>query len=64
MRRDRVIDQGRIGGWRLVDATCLAPVEGMVRIGVGRDATDIAFMTIFGSAEMRSQRVTVTRAGE
>jgi transglutaminase-like putative cysteine protease len=59
-----VVEAWLDGGWRLVDATCLAPVEGMVRIGVGRDATDIAFMTIFGSAQMRSQRVTVTRAGE
>jgi len=52
------------GAWRLVDATCLAPTEGMVRIGVGRDATDIAFMTIFGSAEMRAQRVTVTQSDQ
>ncbi|HYJ51715.1 MAG TPA: transglutaminase family protein [Allosphingosinicella sp.] len=59
-----VVEAWLDGGWRLVDATCLAPVEGMVRIGVGRDATDIAFMTIFGSAQMRSQRVTVTRSGE
>ena len=59
-----VVEAWLDGGWHLVDATCLASVEGMVRIGVGRDATDIAFMTIFGSAEMRAQRVTVTRAGE
>ncbi len=51
-------------GWHLVDATGLAPLEGIVRICVGRDATDIAFMTIFGEAEMRGQRVTVTRVGE
>ncbi len=48
-------------GWHLVDPTGLAPIEGVVRIGVGRDATDIAFMTIFGTAEMRGQSVTVTR---
>ncbi len=48
-------------GWHLVDATGLAPIEGIVRIGVGRDATDIAFMTIFGTAEMNAQSVTVTR---
>jgi transglutaminase-like putative cysteine protease len=48
--------------WHLVDATRLAPLEGLARICVGRDATDIAFMTSFGPAEMRSQRVTVTRA--
>jgi transglutaminase-like putative cysteine protease len=49
------------GGWRLIDASGLAPVEGLVRIAVGRDATDIAFMTIFGSAELVSQQVSVTR---
>jgi transglutaminase-like putative cysteine protease len=49
------------GGWHLVDATCLAPVEGLARIAVGRDATDIAFMTIFGVGVMNAQNVTVTR---
>lgn len=49
------------GGWHLVDATGLAPIEGLVRICVGRDATDIAFMTIFGTGEMRAQSVLVTR---
>lgn len=52
------------GGWHLLDATCLAPTHGLARIGVGRDATDIAFMTIFGAGEMRSQSVTVTRLDE
>lgn len=49
------------GGWHVLDATGLAPAEGMARIGVGRDATDIAFMTIFGTALMNRQSVTVTR---
>jgi len=49
------------GAWRLVDPTGLAPIEGMARIAVGRDATDIAFMTIFGTAEMKAQRITVMR---
>ena len=47
--------------WQLVDATGMACPEDIVRICVGRDATDIAFMTVFGFAEMRSQRVSVTR---
>lgn len=50
------------GAWHLVDSSALAPVETMVRIAVGRDATDIAFMTIFGSAAMNAQSITVTRA--
>ena len=49
------------GGWQLVDATGLARTEGLARICVGRDATDIAFMTIFGIGEMRAQSVQVTR---
>ena len=49
------------GGWHFLDATGLAPAEGLARICVGRDATDIAFMTIFGSAVMNGQSVTVTR---
>lgn len=49
------------GAWRLIDATRLAPVEGLARIAVGRDATDIAFMTVFGNCVMNEQRVTVTR---
>ena len=50
--------------WHLVDPSRLAPLEGLVRICVGRDATDIAFMTSFGPAEMREQRVTVQRLGD
>jgi len=49
------------GGWQLVDATGLASTQGLARICVGRDATDIAFMTIFGVGEMRAQSVEVTR---
>jgi len=49
------------GGWHLVDATCLAPTANVARICVGRDATDIAFMTIFGTAELIEQSVKVTR---
>jgi transglutaminase-like putative cysteine protease len=49
------------GSWRLIDASGLAPTEGLVGIAVGRDATDIAFMTIFGTAEFIGQQVKVTR---
>lgn len=49
------------GEWRLVDPTGLAPEEGIARIGVGRDATDISFLTIFGSADLIEQSVSVKR---
>ena len=32
------------GTWRVVDATCLAPRQTMVRIATGRDAADTAFL--------------------
>lgn len=49
------------GAWRLVDPTGLAPEEGIARIGVGRDATDISFLTIFGRADLVEQNVSVKR---
>ncbi len=48
------------GSWHLVDATGMATPDQMARIAVGRDATDIAFMTVFGVATLIEQRVTVT----
>jgi transglutaminase-like putative cysteine protease len=50
------------GQWRLIDATRLVPEQTLVRIARTRDAIDASFMTIFGSAQMRSQTVQVTRA--
>jgi transglutaminase-like putative cysteine protease len=49
------------GRWYLVDPTRLVPEQNLVRIAVGRDATDISFMTIFGTANMISQSVMVER---
>ncbi len=48
--------------WHLVDATRLAREEHLVRIAVGRDATDISFMTIFGTADMIAQDIWVELA--
>lgn len=50
------------GGWHLIDATGMARPEEIARVVVGRDATDIAFMTVFGTACLQNQRVSVTRA--
>lgn len=47
------------GQWWLVDPTGLAPVEGIVRIGYGRDAADIAFMTTSSNCECRKVAVSV-----
>ncbi|MBB3938314.1 transglutaminase-like domain-containing protein [Aureimonas phyllosphaerae] len=59
-----VVDVWLDGRWRLVDASGLASTEGLVRIAVGRDATDIAFMTVFGRADFVSQVVHVSRLDE
>ena len=48
--------------WWLVDPTKLAPIEGIVRIGSGRDASDIAFLTSDKKCQMVSQTVTVSQA--
>jgi len=56
-----VVEIWLAGDWYLVDPTELAPLDGLVRIAVGRDATDIAFMTIFGNAELVGQSIVVTR---
>jgi transglutaminase-like putative cysteine protease len=49
-----------IGGeWHLVDATGMANEGAMAKIGIGRDAADVAFLTAFGPALMNSQSVTV-----
>lgn len=41
------------GRWQMFDPTELAPIDSIVRIGVGRDAADVAFATFFGSARLR-----------
>lgn len=50
------------GRWWFVDATRLAPIEGFVRIAVGRDAADIAFLTTKGMCNQTSMTVSVTPA--
>ncbi|WP_230482176.1 transglutaminase-like domain-containing protein [Sphingomonas sp. Leaf21] len=49
------------GSWHLVDATGMARADEIARVCVGRDATDIAFMTVFGEAQLCDQRVRVRR---
>lgn len=39
--------------WMLFDATKMAPVDKLVRIGTGEDARDVAFATLYGSVQMR-----------
>jgi transglutaminase-like putative cysteine protease len=48
--------------WWLVDPTRLAPIEGIVRIGNGRDASDIAFLTSDKQCQVMSQTISVLKA--
>ncbi|MBM3606315.1 MAG: transglutaminase family protein [Alphaproteobacteria bacterium] len=48
------------GRWHLIDPTGRAPTQTMVRVATGRDAGDIAFMTVFGEAELLAQTFAVT----
>ena len=50
------------GRWYLFDPTRLSPPEGIVRIGVGRDAADTAFATWYGDLESEPKSVWVNDA--
>lgn len=48
------------GAWYLVDATGMAKAHDIVKIGVGRDAADVSFMTSFGMTTFLEKTVSVT----
>lgn len=50
------------GEWHLVDPTGMAKEAAMAKIGIGRDAADVAFITAYGLARMNSQSVQVEPA--
>ena len=50
------------GRWVLFDATRMAPIERLVRIGTGRDAKDVAFATIFGGVQMLRKELQLDEA--
>lgn len=47
------------GAWHLVDPTGMATPDCITRIGVGRDAADVSFMTSYGGMELKKQAVSV-----
>lgn len=47
------------GAWYVVDATGMASAQDIAKIGVGRDAADVSFLTSYGPAEMRAQTISV-----
>lgn len=53
------------GAWHVVDATCLAPRQSMLRIATGRDAADTAFLDNHkGAITLKNMTVTAVVAGE
>ncbi|MGF1587866.1 MAG: transglutaminase family protein [Pleurocapsa sp.] len=50
--------------WYLFDATRLAPTNGLVRIGTGRDAADVAFATVFGAVQLNKMNVYIEKIGD
>lgn len=49
------------GAWHIVDPTGMADPAKTIRIGVGHDAADVAFMTSFGWMNLVSQTVNVSQ---
>ena len=49
--------------WVLFDATEMAPIDELIRVGTGRDAKDVPFATIFGDARMLSMSPSVEPFG-
>ena len=49
------------GTWQLVDATGMARADEIVKIGVGRDAADVSFLTSFGMVDLCEKTVEVWR---
>ncbi len=50
------------GEWHLIDPTGMAKEGAMAKIGVGRDAADVPFLTAYGEAKLNSQSVSVEKA--
>lgn len=55
---DPAIEGG--GAWHLLDATGMARADEIVKIGIGRDAADVSFLTSFGPTEFLEKHVQVT----
>ncbi len=48
------------GAWQLVDPTGMADLTNTAKIGVGRDAADVSFLTTFGPMQFQSSAVAVS----
>jgi len=52
------------GTWYVFDATRLAPLNGLVKIAAGRDASDAAVATLFGNISGQGMQVNVQLDGD
>jgi transglutaminase-like putative cysteine protease len=52
------------GGWYVFDPTRLADPAGLVRIGIGRDAAEVAFCSPYGATGYDKPEVSISAEGE
>jgi transglutaminase-like putative cysteine protease len=50
--------------WYIFDPSGISPRMGLIRIGTGRDASDVAFATIFGTVQWSMPRITIRAEGD
>jgi transglutaminase-like putative cysteine protease len=50
--------------WYIFDPSGISPRMGLIRIGTGRDASDVAFATIFGTVQWTMPRITIRADGD
>jgi len=50
------------GAWYIVDPTGMAQADKTAKIGIGRDAADVSFLTTFGLANFEGSTVNVTES--
>jgi len=50
--------------WYLFDPSGISPRMGLLRIGTGRDASEVAFATIFGSVEWKMPTIKIEAQGD
>lgn len=50
--------------WYIFDPSGISPRMGLLRIGTGRDASDVSFATIFGSVQWTMPRISIRAEGD
>ena len=50
--------------WFLFDPSGISPRMGLIRIGTGRDASDVSFATIFGTVQWTMPKISIRSEGD